>query len=51
MRDSTVSRTLSIPSFINYTALSDPVEEAFSATGDQCVYRSQSNLSLSYGIC
>ncbi|KAJ7798403.1 hypothetical protein B0H14DRAFT_3544687 [Mycena olivaceomarginata] len=34
MRDSTVSRTLSIPSFINYTALSDPVEEAFSATGD-----------------
>jgi hypothetical protein len=41
MRDPTVSRALGIPSFVNYTALSDPVEEAFSATGDQCVRRSQ----------
>ncbi|KAJ6502329.1 alpha/beta-hydrolase [Mycena sanguinolenta] len=34
MHDPEVSHALCIPSFINYTALSDAVEEAFSATGD-----------------
>ncbi|KAF7338107.1 SET domain-containing protein [Mycena venus] len=34
MRDPTVLHALGIPSFVNYAALSDPVEEAFSATGD-----------------
>ncbi|KAJ6525669.1 Alpha/Beta hydrolase protein [Mycena capillaripes] len=37
LRDPAVLHMLGIPSFVNYTALGDPVEEAFSATGDHMI--------------
>ncbi|KAJ7444887.1 alpha/beta-hydrolase [Mycena latifolia] len=35
--DPTTTRALGIPHFVNFTALSDPVEEAFAATGDTLI--------------